>query len=690
MENLLALENMPLFLLLLFFPFLLQASPTGFLDLSTFPFQERSFESLDGSWRFAPGLVEPYQTVPDSLTMDVPGYWDASLNLVAGTYQLQIDLPENYNEPLALYVPEQSSAYRLWVGDSLVAAKGIVNTDLQKMQPAAGDTLVLMPSGKHWVITLQVASPDPSRAGISSSILIGKISVLLLRHNLSIALDALVVGALLMMALYQIILFVHRRFWSYLTLALVCLFWGISFASYGQGGRLLLMLFPSLSYDFLATAEMIPVIIIPAFMYHFLSENFPRIMPRWVHWGILGCCTLGVLLVLILPLKIWSRLVTVYQVFDLLCFVPVFLLLGISMRRHLKNSVILFLGVLLFLFAGVNDVLYDLRVLNTGYFTQYGLLIFVVAFGFVLSRNYVRFQATLVKQTEYLRRAHLMRHHLEQILNTIKDPLFAVREDGEIVYANVACLALLGYSVREGQVYSLNDWVAPDSISKKVLSEMIQSDEAIVHQQIENLVLVDAGQKKHQTRAMVSSIPIDDMMLSICVIDPSAPQSAEAVIQAANDQQTRAEEWATLQQAYALQETQKNPKLSKILKSMDASLTEVKALLRNTPSEEQQKRVVLAVELLNTALRLWVGQNPSKSKADLARESGLWTVYMNLDGWERTQTLDRYLAVETFPVKAHWERILKTIQFVLASPGITDAESRKQLERQLEVLQNRL
>jgi len=97
----------------------------------------------------------------------------------------------------------------------------------------------------------------------------------------------------------------------------------------------------------------------------------------------------------------------------------------------------------------------------------------------------------------------------------------------------------------------------------------------------------------------------------------------------------------------------------------------------------------LAVELLNTALRLWVGQTPSKSKADLARESGLWTVYMNLDGWERTQTLDRYLAVETFPVKVHWERILKTIQFVLASPGITDAESRKQLERQLEVLQNR-
>lgn len=115
---------MHLCLLLLFFPFVLQASPTGFLDLSVVPFQERSFASLDGSWRFTPGLVGPYRMLSDTSTIEVPGYWDGSLNLVAVTYQLQIDLPENYNEPLALYVPEQSSAYRLWVGDSLVAAKG--------------------------------------------------------------------------------------------------------------------------------------------------------------------------------------------------------------------------------------------------------------------------------------------------------------------------------------------------------------------------------------------------------------------------------------------------------------------------------------------------------------------------------------------------------------------------------------
>ncbi len=681
--------GMPLFFIVFCFPFILHASPTGFLDLSTFSFQEKSFESLDGSWRFTPGLVEPYQTVSDSLTIDVPGYWDASLNLVAATYQLQIDLPENYEEPLALYVPEQSSAYRLWVGDSLVATKGIVDTNFQKMHPAAGDTLVLMPSGKHPVITLQVASHDPSRAGISSSILIGRVSTLLLHHNFGIALDALIVGALLMMALYQIILFVHRRFWSYLTLALVCLFWGICFAAYGEGGRLLLIFFPSLSYGFLATVEMIPVIIVPALMYHFLNENFPRVMPRWVHRCIWGCCISGAILILVLPLRIWSRLITVYQIFDLLCLIPVFWLLVIAMRRRLKGSITLFGGVFLFLFAGVNDVLYDQRILNTGYFIQYGLLIFVVVFGFVLSRNYVRFQATLVKQTEYLRKTHLMRHHLEQILNTIQDPLFAVREDGEIVYANAACFTLLGYPMRRGQVYSLNDWVASNSFSKKLLSEMIQSDKPLVNQKIENLLLVDAGKKEIQTRAMVSSIPVEDMMLSICVIDPSAPRSAEAVIQAANDEQARAEEWDMLQQAYALEQKQQNPRLSRVLKSMDASLVEVKTLLQNSPLEEHQHQVALAVELLNAALRLWVAQSPSRSKADLARESGLWTVYVNRDGWERTQTLDRYLTVETFPVKAHWKRIFKTIQFVLASPGITDAESRKQLERQLEVLQNR-
>ena len=56
------------FLIVIFFPFILNASPSGFLDLNTVSFQKKSFESLDGMWCFTPDLVGPYQTLSDSLT----------------------------------------------------------------------------------------------------------------------------------------------------------------------------------------------------------------------------------------------------------------------------------------------------------------------------------------------------------------------------------------------------------------------------------------------------------------------------------------------------------------------------------------------------------------------------------------------------------------------------------------------
>lgn len=64
--------------------------------------------------------------------------------------------------------------------------------------------------------------------------------------------------------------------------------------------------------------------------------------------------------------------------------------------------------------------------------------------------------------------------------------------------------------------------------------------------------------------------------------------------------------------------------------------------------------------------------NTNKSKVDLARMSGLWTVYSNLDGWERTQTFDKYLSIEKFPKSPNWKKILQTVEFVL---GNCDNES---------------
>mgnify|MGYP006288326075 CR=1 FL=1 len=72
-----------------------------------------------------------------------------------------------------------------------------------------------------------------------------------------------------------------------------------------------------------------------------------------------------------------------------------------------------------------------------------------------------------------------------------------------------------------------------------------------------------------------------------------------------------------------------------------------------------------AVEVMNEACSLWSAYTKT-SKAELADRSGLWNVYIDQDGWARTQTLDKYLDIETLPAKPRWKVIQATADFVLS------------------------
>ncbi|HDQ41868.1 MAG TPA: hypothetical protein ENN39_12700 [Desulfonatronum sp.] len=82
-------------------------------------------------------------------------------------------------------------------------------------------------------------------------------------------------------------------------------------------------------------------------------------------------------------------------------------------------------------------------------------------------------------------------------------------------------------------------------------------------------------------------------------------------------------------------------------------------------SSPQDKRL-LAVRVMNLAVDCWLICTGT-DKVELARQSGLWNVYMEKDGYCRTQTLDRYLSQSTLPVRPRWQKIHATAEFVLAA-----------------------
>jgi len=695
----------------------------GILDLSKIDFAQQKDVKLAGEWNFFPHALKSTQDCRQETSpyISVPGYWDSHLSQNAATYCLHILLSPNQS-PLTLYLPEQESAYKLWVNDSLYAVKGVVNLDQTQVRPGLGDTLVLLPALQELALTVQIASSNPNQAGMSSALMLGAHSVLaskILQHQI---IDASLIGALFFIGLYHLILFFHRRRnWSYLSLSIVCLSWSASFAAYGSGSRLLPMLIPGISYNVCNAFELIPLFTIPGLLFHFFYYNFPRVMPKWMLMGIVSICSVCVLWYLLAPEQYSFWLVPSFQLFSLVCFVPTYWYLVKAIRLHLLGSIHILFGTLILCAASVNDVLFDMRLIDTCYVMNFGILALVLSVAFALSRNYAQtflsierltvdlkdrneklsdqfrilhenqeLKRTLEKQSEYLRQMLLTRRNLEQILNAIKEPLFACQSDGDIVYANAACLKLLERSTSKSQVFSLDDWLAQGSIANQSLREIIHSNAITIdHQEIPEITLLDATGSTHICHCIVSTMAVDERALTICIITQTQAPEARAIIQEINQQQSRAEEWELLRQAYSAKDRKKNPKLDKILKAIDSSIAEVQTLLQ--PKQRSDVQLVeQAVELLLKTIAYWEECNPAKTKIDLARESGLWTVYVNRDGWERTQTLDRYLLLETFPQQARWDRVVKTVEFALASPINPESETRKTLEGLLEKLKSLL
>ncbi|GFO56425.1 hypothetical protein GMSM_34320 [Geomonas sp. Red276] len=74
----------------------------------------------------------------------------------------------------------------------------------------------------------------------------------------------------------------------------------------------------------------------------------------------------------------------------------------------------------------------------------------------------------------------------------------------------------------------------------------------------------------------------------------------------------------------------------------------------------------MVVEVMRLTVQLWA-ESTGSTRAELARRSGQWSVYVNEDGWERTQGLDRYLDIVTLPSHPRIRKVLSTADFVVVS-----------------------
>jgi len=100
-----------------------------------------------------------------------------------------------------------------------------------------------------------------------------------------------------------------------------------------------------------------------------------------------------------------------------------------------------------------------------------------------------------------------------------------------------------------------------------------------------------------------------------------------------------------------------------------------------------EKSRELLVEITSLALRYWM-QTTSRSKIDLAEDSGIWTASIDQYGTYSTRTLDRYLNINKLPQNPRWQNVLQTAYYVLQNCPDTAETVKAELGEKIKYLES--
>ena len=301
----------------------------------------------------------------------------------------------------------------------------------------------------------------------------------------------------------------------------------------------------------------------------------------------------------------------------------------------------------------------------------------------------LKLKRELARREQTEQELKLMQRRMSGMLDTVDEALMAVNENEEISFCNSACNALLGYRPQEllgsplMKVFPEDAGESLKPLMADISGDAAFSDPAKIYT---GLTLRDADGTPVIRDILRTTMEMEDEILSILILRQETsppgerlPVPAMALIEEMNRNRDRLQSLEEALNGLTPKVLEGHPGFLQNLRAIDTALDQVSRSLSDDRDMEDRRRMI--VETATLCLDYWA-EATGTTKIELAESSGLWKVYTNLDGWERTQTLDRYLDIQTLPRKPRQRQVIQTAEFVLAACD-TESDLRDRLEAAL-------
>ncbi|RYX92493.1 MAG: PAS domain S-box protein [Comamonadaceae bacterium] len=385
----------------------------GTLDLRDWSFSEQGMVALDGGWQFSPGeFTEPGATGLGG-TLEVPGPWnDVALNGAPmggngfGTYRLTISCTQARD--LALSLPMQHSALRLYVNGRAVATQGTPGTTAELSRPAPVQQIVhLADQPCPLKLVAHISNFDIRRGGFMRSMTLGTRQQVHDRRELNMVRDLSVMGALFVMGVLPILFFFTRRNdRSPLYFGLFCLTLALLIGLTGE--RVLQPLAAPLGWNIFHKLIFIGFYMTQALFALFVWRQYPgQFNLNWMRF-IVGWGMGASVAVMVTPTSLFSESVVALQAGAVLVAGCMVLVLVRAVRQKRNGSVMLLGGLLLLIVCTAHDAIRFTHLLTMA-LTPWGAMAFVAGPAVLLARRFSRaLSAEELRSVEQRERADLV------------------------------------------------------------------------------------------------------------------------------------------------------------------------------------------------------------------------------------------------------------------------------------------
>jgi len=388
----------------------------GELQLEGWDFGTDGSIALNGKWAFYWNqLLDPDDlkqgTFPAvSAYVDMPEYWtNYSVNgrkLPAdgyATYRLTISGLDS-EEPIALKLRNIYSSYALWVNDTLAASAGKPASTHEASIPKYGPSVVVPvepDSDGRLTLLVQVANFTYPKGGINNAFELGDAKQLQQEKSVELVRDSLVIGSLLVIAVYHVLLYVLRRNdVTPLYFGLFCMCMAVR--TMLVGSRFILEIFPAFSWEWFARVSYLTIYVGELFLISYIYYLFPQFLSRKI-WRLTQFFTIFLtLLVLTTDIRVYDHSLIPFQIYSIgLVLYAVYASIQVARQRQ-EGAVLLILGFTLIFLTAVNDTLNRNGILTTPALLQFGVLGFVFLQALLLSMKFSRAFSQVERLSERL------------------------------------------------------------------------------------------------------------------------------------------------------------------------------------------------------------------------------------------------------------------------------------------------